>query len=59
MQKNYDRPMVTEVRKLDKFYVAEDYHKKYFDKNPNQPYCMMVIRPKVNKIRKEFGSSIN
>ncbi len=58
-QKNYDKPIVTEVKKLDKFYVAEDYHKKYFDKNPNQPYCMMVIRPKVNKIRKEFGSSIN
>lgn len=59
VQKNYDRPVVTEVRKLDKFYVAEDYHKKYYDRNPNQPYCMMVIRPKVEKVRKEFASSIN
>lgn len=52
---NFGKPIVTEVKKLDKFYVAEDYHKKYFDKNPLQPYCMFVTRPKVEKIKKEFG----
>lgn len=54
-QRNYDKKIVTEVKKLDKFYLAEDYNKKYFDKNPLQPYCLLVIRPKVSKIKKEFG----
>ena len=58
-QKNFDKPIVTEVRKLDRFYVAEDYHKRYYDKNPNLPYCIMVIRPKVEKVREKFSSSIN
>ncbi|MDE1869386.1 MAG: peptide-methionine (S)-S-oxide reductase MsrA [Candidatus Micrarchaeota archaeon] len=52
---NFEKPIVTEVRKLDRFYVAEDYHKKYFDKNPLQPYCIFVTKPKVEKIKKEFG----
>jgi Peptide methionine sulfoxide reductase len=43
------------VRKLDKFYPAEDYHKDYYKNNPLQPYCMLVIRPKVGKIKKEFN----
>ncbi len=54
-QANHDDKIVTEVKKLDNFYVAEDYHKKFFDKNPLQPYCMLVVRPKVSKIKKEFG----
>ena len=58
-QKKFDKPIVTEVKKLDKFYIAEDYHKKYFDNNPNQPYCVFVIKPKVEKARKKFSSDIN
>ena len=54
-QKNHDKKIVTEVRKLDKFYPAEDYHKDYYKNNPLQPYCMLVIRPKVGKIKKEFN----
>jgi len=53
-QKNHEKKIVTEVRKLDKFYPAEDYHKDYYKNNPLQPYCMLVIRPKVGKIKKEF-----
>src|ERR1035437_3322478 len=43
----YDRPIVTEVTAFDKFWPAEDYHQEYFENNPNQPYCMAVVSPKV------------
>ena len=46
--------IVTEVTAFDKFYVAEDYHQEYFANNPMQPYCMMVVAPKVIKFRKHF-----
>jgi methionine-S-sulfoxide reductase len=55
IQKNYDKPIVTEVKKLDKFYPAEEYHKDYFNRNRLQPYCAIVIGPKVAKIKREFG----
>ncbi len=41
--------VVTEVSELDVFYPAEDYHQNYFNNNPNQPYCTMLIAPKINK----------
>jgi len=53
-QKIWDRPIVTEVTKLDKFYMAEDYHQEYFARNPYQPYCQAVVAPKVSKFRKHF-----
>ena len=53
-QKIWDRPIVTEVSKLDKFYMAEEYHQEYFARNPYQPYCMAVVAPKVSKFRKHF-----
>ena len=53
-QKIWDRPIVTQVEKLDKFYLAEDYHQEYFARNPYQPYCMAVVAPKVSKFRKHF-----
>lgn len=53
-QKIWDKPIVTEVTKLDKFYAAEDYHQEYFARNPYQPYCMAVVAPKVAKFRKHF-----
>ncbi|HEY4513827.1 MAG TPA: peptide-methionine (S)-S-oxide reductase MsrA [Candidatus Paceibacterota bacterium] len=46
--------VVTEVKKLEKFYPAEDYHKKYFEKNRSAPYCQIVIEPKIEKIKKQF-----
>jgi peptide-methionine (S)-S-oxide reductase len=53
-QQIWDRPIVTQVEKLDKFYMAEDYHQEYFARNPYQPYCMAVVAPKVSKFRKHF-----
>ncbi len=48
------KPIVTEVVLLDKFDEAEDYHKDYFANNPGNPYCEIVINPKLEKIQKEF-----
>jgi peptide-methionine (S)-S-oxide reductase len=46
-------PIVTEVTPFDEFYVAEDYHQEYFRNNAYQPYCQVIIAPKVAKFRKE------
>ena len=50
----WDDPIVTEVTPLDVFYVAEDYHQQYFERNPNQGYCRVIIVPKVAKFRKQY-----
>jgi len=47
-------PIVTEVTKFREFFPAEDYHQKYFANNPDQPYCRLVVAPKVLKFRKHF-----
>src|SRR5215468_8764713 len=57
-QKIWDKPIVTEVTKLDVFYPAEDYHQRYYERNPNQGYCRMVIQPKVIKFRRHFMSKL-
>lgn len=49
----WDDPIVTEVTLLGEYYVAEDYHQDYFRNNGYQPYCQVVIAPKVAKFRKE------
>jgi peptide-methionine (S)-S-oxide reductase len=53
-QKVWEAPIVTEVTALPKFYPAEDYHREYFDRNPEQGYCQVVISPKVSKLRQKF-----
>jgi len=45
-------PIVTEIAPLEVFYPAEDYHQEYFARNPYQPYCQVVVAPKVAKFRK-------
>jgi len=50
--------IVTEVRPLDRFYPAEDYHKDYYGNHKNLPYCALVINPKLNKIKEEFRELI-
>lgn len=50
----WDDPIVTEVSPLPHFYPAEDYHHRYFENNPNQPYCRAVVEPKVAKVRQKF-----
>ena len=49
----WNSPIVTEVVPFDEFYVAEDYHQNYFRNNGFQPYCQVIIAPKVAKFRKE------
>jgi peptide-methionine (S)-S-oxide reductase len=46
-------PVVTQLVPAEPFYPAEDYHQQYFEKNPLQPYCRMVVGPKVAKFRKK------
>jgi peptide-methionine (S)-S-oxide reductase len=53
-QKVYKDPIVTTLEPLAKFYVAEEYHQNYFERNPDKAYCRIVIEPKVLKFRKEF-----
>lgn len=50
-QEVWDDPIVTEITAFDRFYRAEVYHQNYFKDNPNQPYCSIVIAPKVRKFR--------
>jgi peptide-methionine (S)-S-oxide reductase len=54
LAKVWDDPIVTEVTPLDVFYPAENYHDNYFAQNPGNPYCAVVIAPKVSKARKLF-----
>jgi peptide-methionine (S)-S-oxide reductase len=54
----WSAPIVTEIKPFDIFYPAEDYHQNYYQNNPTQPYCNVVITPKLFKIRKEFDHLI-
>jgi peptide-methionine (S)-S-oxide reductase len=47
-------PIVTQVEPLERFYPAEAYHQNYFERNPYQPYCQIVIAPKVAKARHKY-----
>ena len=53
-QKQWRDRIVTEIVPLKKFYLAENYHQDYFRNHPEQGYCQMVIRPKVNKVEKKL-----
>jgi peptide-methionine (S)-S-oxide reductase len=50
----FDDPIVTEIVPLTTFYPAEEYHREYYRRNPNQPYCRAVIAPKVAKLRSKY-----
>jgi peptide-methionine (S)-S-oxide reductase len=50
----FKTPIVTEIKPLTNFYPAEDYHQDYYKKNPNQPYCYFVIRPKLEKLEQKL-----
>lgn len=56
-QEEYAKPIVTEVKKIDTFYRAEEYHQRYFEKNSDEAYCRLVIAPKVKKVKKMFPAS--
>ena len=53
-EKVWDAPVVTEVAPLEEFYKAEDYHQEYYENNSSQPYCQVVIAPKVAKFRQKY-----
>ncbi len=57
LQSSFENPIVTELKKLEEFYPAEDYHQRYYEKHPYQPYCAVVIGPKIHKIKKKYGLS--
>lgn len=50
----WEAPVVTALEPLTAFYPAEDYHQEYFSQNPQQPYCQIVVAPKVAQARKQF-----
>jgi len=56
--KAFGKPVVTEISKASAFYVAENYHQDYFNKNSNQPYCRLVILPKMEKLEKVFKARL-
>lgn len=51
-------PIVTTIEAIGDFYLAEDYHQEYFANNPNQPYCRVIINPKVKKMREKFADKL-
>lgn len=56
--KVYDSPIVTTLEPFTQFYKAEDYHQNYYQNNKNQPYCQMVIQPKIAKFEKVFKDKL-
>ena len=56
--KVYSDPIVTEITKFDKFYIAENYHQDYYEQNKREPYCSFVITPKLEKFKKVFKEKL-
>lgn len=54
----YKNPIVTEISPLTNHFPAEDYHQNYFELNPNQSYCQYIVRPKVEKFKKQFKDKL-
>lgn len=58
LNKILEQKIVTEIRPLQTFFAAENYHHNYYAENPNRPYCQIVINPKIEKIKKTFPNLI-
>lgn len=54
----FDNQIVTEIKQLENFYTAEDYHQDYYNQNSNQAYCNFVIAPKLAKLKREYASKL-
>ena len=54
----YDAPVVTQVQPVPRYWPGEAYHQRYYERNPYQGYCMVVVGPKVAKFRKQFKSHL-
>jgi peptide-methionine (S)-S-oxide reductase len=55
----FPNPIVTEISAASVFYPAEDYHQDYFNQNGTEPYCQIVIKPKMDKFLKAFKDKLN
>lgn len=55
----WDNPIVTEIVAINNYYEAEKYHHNYLELNPENAYCKAIVRPKVDKFKKVFGSKMN
>ncbi len=55
----YDDPIVTEIERLGEFYVAEQKHQDYYEKNPNDRYCQFNADPKIQKVREKFRDKVH
>lgn len=53
-EKIWNDPIVTQIEPYQTFYKAEDYHQEYYKNNPEQPYCRIIIAPKIAKLRKQY-----
>ena len=54
----FGKKIVTKISEASTFYPAEDYHQDYYAQNPEQPYCSMVIAPKLEKLKKNYKSKL-
>lgn len=54
----YDHPIVTEIAPFTGFYAAENYHQNYYETHGREPYCRVVIAPKIDKLKKIFGGQV-
>jgi peptide-methionine (S)-S-oxide reductase len=54
----WEKPIVTQILPLNKFYPAEDYHRDYFARHPEQGYCQMVISPKLARLRRQWAERL-
>ncbi len=54
-QENWENPIITEIKILDGFYPAEDYHQNFYNTNPQVGYCQVIINPKLDKLQKNFS----
>lgn len=57
-EKLWDAPIVTALESAKEFYMAEDYHQEYFTNNPQQPYCQIIVAPKVKKFQQKFAQKM-
>jgi peptide-methionine (S)-S-oxide reductase len=58
-EKVWNQSIVTEIKMLDVFYEAENYHHNYYNNNKNQGYCQFIIKPKLDKFNNVFGTLNN
>ena len=56
--KIWENPIVTEITKFEKFYPGEDYHDNYFETHGHEPYCTLVVAPKVKKFQEKFSDRL-